>query len=261
MPSGVPGQPTVVVPSVSVGVSVPESQSSSPPSLPYSEFTTPFPLGPSGVPTEPPVPSGVPSLATAVVPSVSVGVSVPEAQTGSQPSYPHGEFTKQLPSAPSVVPTTETMPSGVPGQPTVFVPSVSVGVSVPESQTSSPPSFPYSEFTTPFPPGPSGVPATEPPVKSGVPGQPTAVVPSVSVGVSVPEAQTGSQPSYPHGEFTTQFPSVPSVVPTTETMPSGVPGQPTVVPSVSDPPVYQRQKHQYHLVFLASLLPSFLPFL
>ncbi|KAL1441089.1 hypothetical protein MTO96_008834 [Rhipicephalus appendiculatus] len=125
-----------------------------------------------------------------------------------------------------------------------------LGVSVPESQTSSPPSFPYSQFTTPFPPGPSGVPATESPIPSGVPGQPTAVVPSVSVGVSVPETETGSRPSYPHGEFTTQFPSAPSGLPTTETMPSGVPGQPTVVvPSVSVGCLSARGPNQQSTVF------------
>ncbi|KAL3172741.1 hypothetical protein MRX96_012785 [Rhipicephalus microplus] len=165
---------------------------------------------------------------------MSVGVSVPEAPTGSQPSYPHRETTTPFPSVPTVVPTTETVSSGVAGQPTVVVPSVSVGVSVPESPTTSPPSFPNSELKTELPPGPSGVSATESSMPSGIPGEPTAVVPSVSVGVSLPETPTASQPSYPQGEFTTQFPSAPSVVPNTETIPAGVSGQPAiVVPSVS----------------------------
>ncbi|XP_075730475.1 uncharacterized protein LOC142772190 [Rhipicephalus microplus] len=233
MPPGVPSQPTVVVPSVSVGVSVPESQTSSPPSSHH--FTTTLSPAPPHIPiTELPLPSGVPAQPTAIVPSMSVGVSVPEAPTGSQPSYPHREATTPFPSVPTVVPTTETISSGVQGQSTAVVSSVSVGVSVPESQTSRPPSFPYSEFATVFTPGPSGGPATESQMPSGVPGQPTVVIPSVSVGVSEPKAPTGNEPSYPHGEFTSQFPSGPTVIPTTETMPYGVPGKPTaVVPSVS----------------------------
>ncbi|KAL3172743.1 hypothetical protein MRX96_012787 [Rhipicephalus microplus] len=232
---GVLGQPTIAIPSVSVGVSLPEPQTSRPPSFPYTEFTTALPPGPSGIPaTESPMPSGVPAQPTAIVPSMSVGVSVPEAPTGSQPSYPHRETTTPFPLVPTVVPTTETIVPGVPEQPTVVVPSVSVGVSLPESQTSRPPFLPYTEFTTALPPGPSGVPATESPMPSGVPAKPTAIVPSMSVGVSVPEAPTGSQPSYPHRETTTPFPLVPTVVPTTETIVPGVPEQPTVVvPSVS----------------------------
>ncbi|XP_070396176.1 mucin-2-like isoform X2 [Dermacentor albipictus] len=235
--SGVPGQPTVIVPSVSVGVSVPGTESSRPPAFPQEGLTTPFATGPSGLPTtEVSMPSGIPGQPTGIVPSVSVGVSVPETQTSSPPSFPHGELTTPFPSGPSGIPNTEVPPlSGVPGQPTVIVPSVSVGVSVPGTESSRPPAFPQEGLTTPFATGPSGLPTTEVSMPSGITGQPTGIVPSVSVGVSVPETQTSSPPSFPHGELTTPFPSGPSGIPNTEVPPlSGVPGQPTaIVPSVS----------------------------
>ncbi|XP_075525540.1 uncharacterized protein LOC142557515 isoform X2 [Dermacentor variabilis] len=235
--SGVPGQPTAIVPSVSVGVTVPGTEGSRPPAFPQEGLTTPFPTGPSGLPTtELSIPSGIPGQPTGIVPSVSVGVSVPETQTGSQPSFPHGELTTAFPSGPSGIPNTEVPPlSGVPGQPTAIVPSVSVGVSVPGTESSRPPAFPQEGLTTPFPTGPSGLPTTEVSIPSGIPGQPTGIIPSVSVGVSVPETQTSSPPSFPHGELTTPFPSGPSRIPNTEVPPlSSVSGQPTaIVPSVS----------------------------
>ncbi|XP_054924748.1 uncharacterized protein [Dermacentor andersoni] len=235
--SGVTGQPTAIVPSVSVGVSVPETEGSSPPPFPQEGFTTPFPTGPSGLPTtEVSIPSGIPVQQTGIVPSVPEAVSVPETQTGRPPSFPHGELTTPIPSGPSGIPNTEVPPlSGVPGQPTAIVPSVSVGVTVPGTEGSRPPHFPQEGLTKPFPTGPSGLPTTEVSIPSGIPGQPTGIVPSVSVGVSVPETQTSSPPSFPHGELTTPFPSGPSGIPNTEVPPlSGVPGQPTaIVPSVS----------------------------
>ncbi|KAH8030048.1 hypothetical protein HPB51_006480 [Rhipicephalus microplus] len=181
-------------------------------------------------------PSGVQSQPTAIVPSVTVGVSVPETETSTMPSFPHEEFSTHFPSGPSGIPSTEVPPiSGITSQPTVIAPSVTVGVSVPEEEPGSSQTLPHAEITTPIPSGISGVPITEISPPLDVQSQPTAIVPSLSVGVSVPEGEAGSVPSFPVEEFSTPFPSGPSDIPTTETPPlSGVPSQLTaIVPSVT----------------------------